>query len=98
MIFCAPRSEISTAGIDEILHREGRWDGELNHLAKDGRHLVVESRQVLVRDDRNVPVGILEINRDLTERKQTEAGSRPERSAVSNPGQRDPAVVLDGER
>jgi PAS domain S-box-containing protein len=65
-------SEISTAGTDEILHRDGRWDGELNHLTKDGRQLVVESRQMLVWDDGNVPVGILEINRDLSERKRSE--------------------------
>jgi PAS domain S-box-containing protein len=64
---------VSTAGIDEILNREGRWDGELNHVARDGRRLLVESRQKLVRDDANQPVGILEINRDLTERKRAEA-------------------------
>ena len=63
---------VSTAGIDEILHREGRWDGELTHVARDGRRLAVESRQKLVRDDTNQTVGILEINRDLTERKRAE--------------------------
>jgi PAS domain S-box-containing protein len=62
----------STAGIDEILHREDRWDGELSHLARDGRRLVVESRQMLLRDGAKQPVGILEINRDLTDRKRTE--------------------------
>ena len=70
--FLRTTSEISTAEIDEILHRDGRWDGEVNHVAKDGSHLVVESRQMLVRDGRNVPVGILEIDRDVSERKRTE--------------------------
>jgi PAS domain S-box-containing protein len=70
--FLGTTSGISTAGIDEILHRGGRWDGELNHVAKDGRRLVVESRHMLVRDDAQVPVGILEINRDLSERKRSE--------------------------
>ena len=65
-------NQISTAEIDAILHRENRWDGELHHLARDGRRLVVESRQVLLRDDANQPVGILEINRDVTDRKQAE--------------------------
>jgi PAS domain S-box-containing protein len=65
--------ELSNAAIDEILHREGRWDGELNHIARDGRRLIVESRQVLVRDGKNEPVGILEINRDITGRKLAEA-------------------------
>jgi PAS domain S-box-containing protein len=66
----------SAAGIDAILHREDRWDGELHHIARDGRRLVVESRQVLLRDDANQPAGILEINRDVTERKQAEEETR----------------------
>ena len=60
------------AAIDESLDREGRWDGELNHIARDGRRLIVESRQVLLRNDTNEPVGILEINRDVTGRKHAE--------------------------
>jgi len=63
-------SEVPPSEITEILHREGRWDGELNHTARDGRRLVVESRQVLVRDGRNETLGVLEINRDVTDRKQ----------------------------
>ena len=74
--FLRTTGEISTATIDDILNSEGRWDGELNHVSKDGRHLEVESRQMLVRDDRNAPVGILEINRDLTERKRSERDLR----------------------
>ncbi len=62
----------STAAIEHSLHREGRWDGELNHIARDGRRLVVESRHVLLRNDRHEPVGILEINRDVTGRKHAE--------------------------
>jgi PAS domain S-box-containing protein len=62
----------TTTAIDESLHREGRWDGELSHLTRDGRRLVLESRQVLLRDDRSEPVGILEIDRDVTARKQAE--------------------------
>jgi PAS domain S-box-containing protein len=74
--FLSTTSEISTAEIDEILKRGGRWDGELNHIAKGGRRLVVESRQVLVRDKWNAPVGILEINRDVSERKRAESALR----------------------
>ena len=61
---------ITTAGIKEILHDAGRWDGELHHVALEGQELVVDSRQVLLRDDRNEPVGLLEINRDITAQKQ----------------------------
>jgi PAS domain S-box-containing protein len=58
--------------IHEMLSRQGRWEGELHHIARDGRRLWVESRQVLFRDDRNRSVGALEINRDVTGRKQAE--------------------------
>jgi len=61
-----------SAEIDESLQRRGRWDGELKHTARDGHRLAVESRQVLLRSDRNEPTGILEINRDITDRKQAE--------------------------
>ena len=66
----------SAAVIDEILLREGRWDGELHHIARDGRRLVVESRQVLLCDEANQPLGILEINRDVTEHKRAEEEAR----------------------
>jgi two-component system, cell cycle sensor histidine kinase and response regulator CckA len=66
----------SAAEIDSILQRDDRWDGELNHIARDGRRLIVESRQVLLRGDASQPEGILEINRDATERKHAEQESR----------------------
>jgi PAS domain S-box-containing protein len=67
---------IAVTEIDVILHRENRWDGELHHMTRDGRRLVVESRQVLLRDESNDPVGILEINRDVTDRKRAEEEAR----------------------
>lgn len=65
-------SRDAPAAIDESLQGRGRWDGELNHQARDGHRLVVESRQVLLRNDRNEPVGIMEIDRDVTGRKHAE--------------------------
>ncbi|HWQ53680.1 MAG TPA: PAS domain-containing protein [Bryobacteraceae bacterium] len=62
--------------IDAALVREDRWEGELIHVRKDGIGLILDSRQVLVRDERGVPAGILEINRDVTERKRAEEALR----------------------
>jgi len=63
---------VSTAAIDEILDRAGRWDGEMEHSHRDGTRLTVDSRQVLRRDAEGNPTGILEINRDITESKQAQ--------------------------
>ena len=55
----------------EILLKDKIWTGELTHNTKDGREIIVESRQQLIKDasDNNI---VLETNRDITERKKTE--------------------------
>lgn len=58
--------------IDNILQKEGRWDGELTHIRRDGGQLILESHQVLLRDEQGSPMGILEINRDISERRRAE--------------------------
>ena len=44
------------------LENEGRWEGNLLHRSKDGREIVVASRQALKQNSKLV----LEINRDIT--------------------------------
>jgi PAS domain S-box-containing protein len=68
--FFRTSAAISTATIDEILGRVGHWDGELEHSRRDGTRMTVDSRQVLLRDPAGNPAGILEINRDMTERNR----------------------------
>ena len=67
-IFPTPREEIAA----EVM-RTGRWDGELVQTKKDGREIVVASRWSLQRDERGSPVGFLETNNDITERKHAES-------------------------
>src|SRR5215472_6676489 len=50
------------------LQNERRWSGELRHIRKDGREVIVESRHQLLDDGT-----VIEVNRDVTERKQIEA-------------------------
>ncbi len=54
------------------LKQQGQWEGELIHRCRDGRQVIVESRQILVRDERGNATAILEINRDVTERSHLE--------------------------
>jgi PAS domain S-box-containing protein len=73
-----PHALLSTRwpeGLDEVrdcLQRTGRWEGELVHTAADGREITVLSRQALQRDAGDAPRSILEINTDITRRKQRE--------------------------
>src|SRR6516164_8411834 len=53
------------------LQNKRYWSGELRHICKDGRAVTVESRQQLLSDGT-----VIEVNRDVTERKQTEAALR----------------------
>ena len=50
------------------LQNERYWSGELRHICKDGHEVVVESRQQLLDDGT-----VIEVNRDVTDRKQIEA-------------------------
>jgi PAS domain S-box-containing protein len=58
--------------VNEALRTSGRWEGELVHRAADGREIIVLSRQALQRDGAGAPRAILEINTDITRRKQRE--------------------------
>jgi len=66
------RADQPTEKIDEIVRLEGRWDGELIHTCKEGQEIVVDSRQVLLRDLGEEAAAILEINRNITDRKRAE--------------------------
>jgi PAS domain S-box-containing protein len=63
----------SRAVVEASLQEHGRWEGELAHTCNDGRIVVVESRQILVSDMRDQHTSILEINRDITERRLEQA-------------------------
>jgi len=63
------------APLDEIraeLLEAGEWEGELHHIARDGSPIIVESRHALQRNLDGEPTGVLQINRDITKRKEAE--------------------------
>ena len=66
-VFPVPVEEIRA----ELL-RNGRWDGELEKVRKDGARVIASSRWSLQRDERGNPKAILATNHDVTERKRRE--------------------------
>lgn len=58
--------------IAAILLREGSWEGEVVQTRRNGDHLVVWNRDKLLKDDEGRITGILEIGRDITEKKRIE--------------------------
>jgi PAS domain S-box-containing protein len=66
-IFPAPLERMT-----EELFRSGRWEGELLHTRRDGIRVTVSSRWSVQRGDEGQPIGTLETNNDITERKRAE--------------------------
>jgi PAS domain S-box-containing protein len=60
------------AEIEAAVRRDGRWEGELIQVRRDGSRVTVASRKVLKQDEGGNALGILEINNDITGRKQAE--------------------------
>ena len=58
--------------VEESLRRDHYWEGEVTHIAKNGKRIVVATRRVLQCDEHGNPKAILEINNDITERKRAE--------------------------
>jgi PAS domain S-box-containing protein len=56
-----------------IVLERGDWRGDLAHVTRDGRELIMESRWTLLKNSEGQPKSILFINTDITERKEAEA-------------------------
>jgi PAS domain S-box-containing protein len=62
--------------ITEELFRSGYWEGELLHTRRDGMQVTVSSRWSVQRGNDGLPIGTLETNNDITERKRVESALR----------------------
>ena len=61
----------SREDMEASLQLAGRWEGELTHTRRDGRRVQIESRIAIVEG--GGLRSVMEINRDVTERKRNEA-------------------------
>jgi PAS domain S-box-containing protein len=66
-IFPAPLERIA-----EELFRSGRWEGELLQTRRDGAQVTVASRWSVQLGEEGQPIGTLETNNDITQRKRAE--------------------------
>jgi PAS domain S-box-containing protein len=80
--------------IEEDLLKKDQWEGELIHTRNDGTQITVASRWVLQRDNNGNPLGTLEINRDITERKQIEKIIKAERKRFEDVLEMMPAYAV----
>jgi PAS domain S-box-containing protein len=98
------RFPVSLTETEEVLLREGFWEGELVHTTRSGEQVTVASRHVLHRDADGRASAILEINRDITAQKRAEASQAGEtvrwrllsEAAAGLLGTEDPEAVLQG--
>ncbi len=62
--------------IERQMREQGEWEGELTHTTRAGKKIVVATRWSVTPTNEEQPHAILEINRDITERKQAEEALR----------------------
>jgi PAS domain S-box-containing protein len=76
----------SPEAIEAALQNTRQWEGELHQICRKGRAIMVDSRWSLLRDEQGNRAAIMEINRDITERKRAEEelARRAEELALSN--------------
>ncbi|HEY9295833.1 MAG TPA: PAS domain S-box protein, partial [Phormidium sp.] len=58
--------------IYQTVFSKGEWHGELQHITKDGKEIVVESRWTLVREPAGEAKAILMVNTDITQKQLME--------------------------
>jgi PAS domain S-box-containing protein len=62
-----------TASASASVLEHGAWRGEVIHRHRDGRPLVIDSSVHVMRDPDGAPIGLVGVNRDITERRAAEA-------------------------
>jgi PAS domain S-box-containing protein len=78
-----PRYEVPLAEVHMKLLQGDQWEGRIHHRTADDREVVSYSRWRLWRGNDSLPLGILEINRDITDQVEAESRAESERKRLS---------------
>ncbi len=60
--------------INDSIFYEGSWKGEVIHKRKNGSRVYVLTSTSLIRDEDDKPLGLVLVNRDISDRKKLEQG------------------------
>jgi PAS domain S-box-containing protein len=70
--FLKTKFPVSRDEVMKTLVREGKWEGEVEQVTRDGRKITVLSRRAVQWDQGGHPAAIMEINLDITAARQAE--------------------------
>jgi PAS domain S-box-containing protein len=87
-----PQYETSFEDYFEQLKRDGHWEGEITQTTKNGKKIIVESRQAIMKSKEGSLI-VLESSRDITERKTANERIRQQASLLEKT--RDAILVCD---
>jgi two-component system, cell cycle sensor histidine kinase and response regulator CckA len=68
----SPDNSPEFIGALETLLQHGSWWGELRKFTKFGKKVIIHSRWILMYDAAGLPISILSVDTDITEKKQLE--------------------------
>ena len=63
---------MSRAEVQDYFAENGSWEGEVVQFNKNGREVFVHASVSLMRNEMGVPIGVVAVNRDITEQKLAE--------------------------
>ncbi|MGH2508125.1 MAG: PAS domain S-box protein, partial [Ktedonobacteraceae bacterium] len=69
--------------IEAQLERDGQWEGELVHTRRDGSTILVQSHQMLIRDEQHQITAILEMNQEKSEQRRREETEQPNQADLT---------------
>lgn len=62
----------TTDEVKRVFIEKGHWSGEVSQQRQDGTRIHILTSSVLFKDEKGLPIGVLAVNHDISERKQAE--------------------------